>query len=112
MAKRKDAAFRLVIHEDAISRLDGDIKVKHLLERLADQIVPAAQSLAPKRTGAGAASIQSEIARVPGYEVRVGWLPEFFYMRFQDRGTVRMKAKQFLKKAARKQYKSVKSWEV
>ncbi len=123
--KSNKSSFKLVIDAAAIGRLGDDLSVKRLLDRLADQIVPVAQKLAPKKTGKGAASIHAILRRNPDYEALIGWEPDFYYLLFHDRGTKRrskpgekggvngvIKAKHFLKKAARRQYKNVKSWEV
>ncbi len=126
MSRKTDkASFKLTIDQTQIDRLGDDMSVKRLLERLAIQIVPVAQQLAPKKTGSGAASIHATLRRNPDYEALIGWAPDFYYLLFHDRGTKRrsepgkkggvngvIKAKRFLKKAARRQYKNVKSWEV
>lgn len=60
-------------------------------------IVAPARARAPKRTGAGAASIRSEAALDPdGWEVHVSWSTYAAYMRFQQFGTSRMEANPFL----------------
>lgn len=69
--------------------------------RVGEQVAERAQELAPKRTGAGAASIHAEV--VDG-EVRVSWDPEHFYMLFQEVGTSEMSPRPFLRPALDEQY--------
>jgi hypothetical protein len=56
-------------------------EVRAELMRHAYRVVARAKATAPKRTGAGAASIHAE--RV-GDEVHIGWDPEHGYLKYQD----------------------------
>jgi HK97 gp10 family phage protein len=68
----------------------------------ADEVVERARHMAPKRTGAGAASIHKEpredSGEVVGYDV--SWDTEHDYMRFHELGTEHMPARPFLRPAA------------
>jgi HK97 gp10 family phage protein len=67
------------------------------IEHDTEPVVRAAQSAAPKATGAGAASIRAE-ARLtdlsPG--VAVSWDRDHFYMYFMEKGTRYLAARPFL----------------
>lgn len=75
--------------------------VQPKIERGANAIVTIAQELAPKKTGAGAASIHSE-PRVEGGAVvgrHVSWDREHDYMKFAEYGTENEKPRPFLRPA-------------
>jgi HK97 gp10 family phage protein len=66
-----------------------------------DRVAARARVLAPKDTGAGAASIHCEVIDVNGFpEARVSWTPEHFYMGFAELGTQHQRATPFLRRAA------------
>lgn len=71
-----------------------------LLGEILDDVKPVvrgARADAPKKTGAGAASIHSEPVLVNGMPgVAIGWDREHYYMRFHEQGTVRLPARPFL----------------
>lgn len=66
-------------------------------------IVARARALAPKRTGAGAASIHAEPVLQRGqWEAHISWDRRHGYMRFPDAGTSRgVEARHFLRRASR-----------
>lgn len=75
---------------------------RQLLEIAKRTVVPAARGLAPQRTGAGAASIDAVLkpAENGAWEVHISWARSSWYMRFQDTGTVHLKARRFMERAA------------
>jgi HK97 gp10 family phage protein len=74
-----------------------DPQVDHVVAEGADLVVQAARARAPKRTGAGAASIHKE-RRGDGYAV--SWDPAHDYMRFLEFGTEEITPRPFLRPAA------------
>lgn len=91
---------RVVLNRAAIDALAKDRGVLNGLERVGEQVAERARSAAPKRTGAGAASIGVTMtADAKGPVARVGWDAAHFYMRFQELGTSKMSARPFLRPA-------------
>ena len=78
-------------------------EVRRYVREGADRVAENARRRAPKRTGAGAASIHAEevAGRFGGYEFRVSFDPEHYYMLFQEVGTEHQQAQPFLRPAAR-----------
>lgn len=73
------------------------------LERAAKAIRADAREAAPKRTGAGAKSIDYESGHdQDGPYVRISWDRRHFYMQFHEFGTSEMNAHPFLRPAALK----------
>lgn len=72
----------------AVAALKYDPLVQAQVEHQTKPVVAGARADAPKRTGAGAASIHSQMNLTdtdPG--VRVSWTRERYYMRFHEEGT-------------------------
>lgn len=66
----------------------------------AGQVTAAARPAAPRRTGAGAASIHGETVLEDGeWEARVSWDRLHWYMRIQDLGSRYVRAQHFLEHA-------------
>lgn len=70
-----------------------------ILEKV-EPVVEAAQAAAPKKSGAGAASIRAE----PNYDeteptVRISWDVEHYYLRFHELGTKYLPERPFLRPA-------------
>jgi HK97 gp10 family phage protein len=90
------------VNQRAVQRLRTHPVVGQRLTREADEWVERAQEAAPKRTGAGAASIHKEPIEddggVVGYSI--SWDREHDYMRFHELGTEAMPARPFLRPAA------------
>jgi HK97 gp10 family phage protein len=76
----------------------GAPQVDHELAEAAERVVQVAQARAPKRTGAGAASIHKE-RHGDGYAV--SWDPAHNYMAYAEFGTEKETAQPFLRPAAR-----------
>lgn len=94
-------AARLVIHKGSIEALANGSDAHALLQLLGDEIAADATEMAPKRTGAGAASIRAEVVEDAGrLTVRVSWDRDHFYMAFQELGTSQQSARPFLRPAA------------
>lgn len=89
---------RVVLHQSEIDGLSADPEIREMLHAAAEQmVVPLAQANAPKRTGAGAASIRSEsVLDGPVWVEHISWDQDHFYMYFQDRGTRVLPARTFL----------------
>ena len=91
---------RVILNQTAIRSLRDDPGVKAGLGRAGDQVADRAASLAPKRTGAGAASISAEMGEDgDGAYDRVTWDAAHYYMFFQEVGTSKMSARPFLRPA-------------
>lgn len=91
---------RLNLDAWAIDDLAYDDDVEDLLEEVGDDIADLAADLAPRRSGAGAASIHAETSLDSGgWVVDVSWDPQHFYMGFQEEGTERRPAQPFLRPA-------------
>jgi HK97 gp10 family phage protein len=89
---------RVVPNRREIRRLVRNPKVQDRLESDAGNIADLAADLAPKDTGAGAASIREEGPQDDG-SYRVSWDDEHYYMRYQELGTEKMPAHPFLRPA-------------
>lgn len=79
------------------AKLAYDPLLLHQIQEDADRVAAGASADAPKRTGAGAASIRSEIDlshAEPGVEV--SWDRDHFYMYFHEHGTRYLPARPFL----------------
>lgn len=91
---------RTVVDESGVQELLSSEEMQDMLMRFAEPIVDRARGLAPKRSGAGAGSIRSEPFLVEGeWTVRITWERGFYYMYFQDQGTVVVPAQEFLENA-------------
>jgi len=89
------------IHYGEIKRVGrSNPQVRRRKQNDAREIVRWAQRLAPKLTGAGAASIHEEEQDDGTW--RVGWDREHDYMRFPELGTEHMRAQPFLRPAAKR----------
>lgn len=91
------ARVRTVLHERTIDDLKSLPELRAVLEDTSRPLVAAARSDAPKRTGAGAASIHAE-AVLDGDEwtALIGWTRERYYMVFHELGTRTLPARPFL----------------
>lgn len=70
--------------------------------RVGESIAETARRLAPKDSGAGAASIRAEVATAStGPEVHVSVDRDHFYLLFAEFGTSRQSPRPFLRPAAR-----------
>lgn len=79
------------------AKLHYDPVLLHQVQHDVEPVVRGAQADAPKRTGAGAESIHSEVDLShlePG--VAIGWERDRFYMFFHERGTRYLPARPFL----------------
>jgi hypothetical protein len=93
------------LDEAAIRALGHSEQVRVQLEHLGSEIAQAAAEYAPKRTGAGAASITSQVGlHGPVLEDDIGWDSLHYYMRFQNEGTARGVVGQHFMERARDQY--------
>jgi hypothetical protein len=80
------AGFRLNLDAAAIDDLAADGDAVSLVQRVGDRVAAKARALAPKRTGAGAASIQARTAvDEQGAYAEVSWDKAHEYMRFSNR---------------------------
>lgn len=92
--------FRLALNASAIEDLGFDNEAEELAQEAADEVADKARELAPKLSGAGAASIHAEVD-VDGDSVYadVSWTPEQFHMGFAETGTQHQPATPFLRPA-------------
>ena len=80
------ADFRLELDPDAIDDLAYDAEAVAMILEAGEAVAKAARRLAPKRTGAGAASIQARVAvDSQGARADVSWDKQHDYMRFSNR---------------------------
>jgi hypothetical protein len=90
----------VVLHQNEISNILTDPWVADLLMHYGDLTAYDAAARAPKRTGAGAASIHAEsVLDGPEVTARISWSQDRFYMYFHDLGTVHLPAQHFLEDA-------------
>lgn len=88
---------RVIWNPDAELSLAHNPALLAELLQAAQPVVDAARAAAPKRTGAGAASIHAEVASTAGKaEIDVSWDRDHFYLKFHELGTRRMPARPFL----------------
>lgn len=78
----------------AIRELRTDPRIVSFVEQIAGDMGAEMSALAPKDTGAGAASIGVHPGRAKGSS-RVGWDAEHFYMLFPEYGTEHQPAQRF-----------------
>jgi hypothetical protein len=76
-------SIRTVWDRPAIAALKTDPEVVGLIETAAQQLASTMRALAPKDTGAGAASIEARTSRAKGAR-DVGWDKPHYYMTFQS----------------------------
>lgn len=95
-----DAAVRVVLDPAAIASLAETPEAAEMAQEAGDVIADRARDLAPKRTGAGAASIRADVGDdEDGYYADVSWDADHFYMGFAELGTERQAARPFLRPA-------------
>lgn len=74
--------------------------IRRALAAYGGQVASAAAASAPRRTGAGAASIKGRtVLEDSEWTARVSWDTTHFYMRMQDLGTRFLPAQHFLERA-------------
>jgi HK97 gp10 family phage protein len=107
------AGFRFRLDPRAVADLVYGDDMDDMLQEVGDQVAETAQSLAPKASGEGAASIHAEVHRgedsgafpstyTPPDDVPtayVSWDQEHFYMLFAEIGTEFQPARPFLRPA-------------
>lgn len=95
-------ATRLVLDRRAIAGIAADQSGRAATVAATEPVVTDARRMAPKRTGAGAASIHAEYGRDRrGWHGDVSWDQRHFYMRFAELGTRKQRARPFLRPALR-----------
>lgn len=93
-------SLRFNLDEAALKRFAEGSEVKNYLEQQASAVANDARALAPKRTGAMAASIDYEIVDGDdGLEARVSFDQDHFYGIFAELGTSEQSAQPFLRPA-------------
>jgi hypothetical protein len=93
-------AVRVVTDDRAIRALSSSDEMRDLLMDLAAPVVTRAQYAAPRRTGAGAASIRAEpVLDIDSWTVRIGWERVQYHMYFHERGTRYLPATNFLEES-------------
>lgn len=90
---------RIVLNRGAIEAI-GKQPAASILDDIGAQVAGRAAMQAPKRTGAGAASIHQETSVDEQSAVsRISWDDKHFYLYFHELGTSRMPARPFLRPA-------------
>lgn len=93
--------MRIEWNRQEIQRMAGDPVLRQAARDVGVAIARDARAAAPKRTGAGAASLRSaEVLIDARWEIQVGADQLHAYMRFPDRGTRYIPAQFFLEHAA------------
>lgn len=91
---------RVVVHPEGVRELAEDPALEAFLLDVGRRVAAIARAGAPKRTGAGAASIRPETVLEPdGWSVRVSWDQAHDYMRFHDLGSRTIAPRRFLETA-------------
>jgi HK97 gp10 family phage protein len=94
------ATVRLVLDTAALAALLRGPDARAVIDDAGREFADAARSLAPHRTGAGAASIHGDVVDGPGGpESDVTWDQEHAYMYFSEVGTEFMPAHPFMRPA-------------
>lgn len=92
--------FRLNLDPDAVAELADRPEAVAMLEDVGEQVADRARELAPKVTGAGAASIQGQVGSDDeGAYADVSWDQDHFYMGFAELGTEHQPPTPFLRPA-------------
>lgn len=93
--------MRIEWNEGEYERMLQDPALTDYARQVGDAVAQLAREMAPRRTGAGAASLQAEAEFLDGqWEIAVGADQLHAYMRFPDRGTKFMPAQRFMENAA------------
>lgn len=93
------AGGRVVVNRAALDAFHTEVGTQ-VVDRAGSLVAERAADLAPKETGAGAASIHHEVELESGVPVaKVSWEPDYFYLLFHELGTSRMPARPFLRPA-------------
>jgi len=91
---------RVVLHQTEIDALLRSPEMARALLEVAQPVVRDARVGAPKRTGAGAASIHAEDFLDGNVQTaRISWDRNHFYMYFHNQGTRVLPARTFLEDA-------------
>jgi HK97 gp10 family phage protein len=91
------ADVTVVVDEQAVLAFKRDPSMGPLLTTVSEPRAARARATAPKRTGAGAASIGNEaVLEADEWTARVGWDQAHFYLLFHEVGTGSMPARPFL----------------
>ena len=84
-------------HDAAEREITRSPEFRDRMQEIGDVIADDAAEHAPRRTGAGAASIEAVTELGPaGWEVRISWQKPNYYLKFHESGTVHMPARPFL----------------
>jgi HK97 gp10 family phage protein len=90
----------IVWNETELAAMVRQDWVRHALQAYGKAIAQTAAADAPRRSGAGAASIHQETAvEDGGWAARVSWDKSRYYMSFQDLGTRYLPGRHFLEHA-------------
>ena len=94
--------MRVEWNEREIERLLADPVLRDRTQLVAGAVADLARGMAPRATGAGAASMRVTDVELgdSGWTVKVGADQLHAYMRFPDRGTRFIPAQRFLERAA------------
>ena len=93
-------AVRFVWDDRELAALARSEAMRRHMAGRGGQVTRIARSDAPRRTGAGAASIRGEtVLEDAAWEVRVSWDQLHYYMRMQDLGTRHLQGTHFLEHA-------------
>lgn len=95
----------VIYHPEAERELLFSAGFRRALEQICDDIARDASIAAPKETGRGAKSIHGEVlASADGWEGRVSWTRDRYYMYMQEKGWTargrKVPARPFLRPAA------------
>lgn len=93
---------QVTVHEDVIDRLLTSSNVHDMLLDASHPVVLQARTRAPKNTGAGAASIHTQMVLTGDeWEALTSWDQDHFYLMWHETGSRQLPARPFLVPALR-----------
>lgn len=100
-----DVTVTVTVHDDQWPVLGRSEEWRAETDDVGDLVADDARRNAPKRSGAGAASIHSEPYLFPeGWGAQVSWDLAHYYMIFQEVGTIHVPEQRFLRDALEHTY--------
>jgi hypothetical protein len=96
------ADVQVVVYEDVIDRMLTSSDVRDMLLDVSHPVVLQARARAPKKTGAGARSIHTQMVLTGDeWEALTSWDQQHYYMRWHETGSRQLPARPFLVPALR-----------